>query len=87
KMLLCQSLATMALANPFLTRSVYQSPRRRPLPVVPERRTFLPEVTSKPPRILLKSYWAIHRMESKLMQDALPNQKADFLSKWKYVKR
>ncbi|KAH8389693.1 hypothetical protein KR200_000161 [Drosophila serrata] len=75
------------MAPAFLspTRGLYQRRSRRPLPVVPERRMNVPEKISKPPRILVKSFWAIQRLESDLMRAKPPDQREDLISKWKYL--
>ncbi|XP_017061304.1 uncharacterized protein LOC108101470 [Drosophila ficusphila] len=69
------------------TRSLHQRRTRRPIPVVPDLRSNAPAQSSKPPRILVKSFIALHHLDSEIIQDAPRDLRDFFMSNSKNVKR
>ncbi|KAI8035696.1 uncharacterized protein LOC128256832 [Drosophila gunungcola] len=67
------------------SRSLHQRRMRRPFPVVPDARLNTPVQSSRPPRILVKSYLALQQLDSQYMQDAPRDLRNFFMTKWKNV--
>ncbi|XP_033154594.1 uncharacterized protein LOC117137319 [Drosophila mauritiana] len=68
-------------------RSLHQRRTRRPFPVVPDARIKTPAQSTRPPRILVKSFLALHHLDSVYMQGAPRDLRDYFMSSWKNEKR
>ncbi|XP_016970166.1 uncharacterized protein LOC108037996 [Drosophila rhopaloa] len=85
-MSLGRALGSFVLTGVPQNRNLHQRRTRRPFPVVPDARLNTPAQSSRPPRILVKSFLALHQLDSKYMQDAPRDLKDFFMSRWKKVK-
>ncbi|XP_037716627.1 uncharacterized protein LOC119551377 [Drosophila subpulchrella] len=81
-----RALGGLVLTSVPRSRSLHQRRTRRPFPVVPDARLNTPAQSSRPPRILVKSFLALHQLDSAYMQDAPRDLRDFFMSNWKNVK-
>ncbi|XP_017067433.1 uncharacterized protein LOC108105399 [Drosophila eugracilis] len=85
-MSLGRSLGGWILTTSPHSRNLHQRRTRRPFPVVPDARMNAPVQSSRPPRILVKSFLALHELDSVYMKDAPRDLRDFFMSNWKIVR-
>ncbi|EDW89316.1 uncharacterized protein LOC6528560 [Drosophila yakuba] len=86
-MSLGRALGALTFMELSRSRSLHQRRTRRPFPVIPDARMKIPEQSSRPPRILVKSFLALHHLDSVYMQGAPRDLRDFFMSSWKNAKR
>ncbi|EDV35692.1 uncharacterized protein Dana_GF19795 [Drosophila ananassae] len=84
-MSLGRNLCGLVLTNVAGCRGLHQRRVRRPFPVVPDRRTFSRAETTKPPRLLIRSFKALNQINSSYMREVSIEFSDQFLSKWKWL--
>ncbi|XP_017105891.2 uncharacterized protein [Drosophila bipectinata] len=84
-MCLGRALCGIMPQNVAGSRSLHHKRVRRPLPVVPDRRTFSRAETTKPPRLLVRSFQALNQINSSYMREMTSEGSDQFLSKWKWL--